>query len=224
MKLLNQANLLEQQFKEKGKQENYQEDFKLRIHRSLSWLKKASLAEDLDIQFISLWISFNAAYANEVSDISGDRNTFFEFLRKICELDTQRNIYTIIWTSFNQQFKELLNTPYTFQPFWDYHNGKRSESDYLRMFVGAKRKAEIALKNKETHVALQIIFSHLYTLRNQIVHGGATFSSKVNRKQLSESCEILSLLIPAIIEVMMQNHNEINWGKPFYPVIKDDNV
>ena len=37
--------------------------FTLRIHRALSWLKRAEAAgEDDDVAFICLWIGFNAAY------------------------------------------------------------------------------------------------------------------------------------------------------------------
>lgn len=197
----------------------YSDDFRLRIHRALSWLKSANELENLDHKFITMWIAFNAAYANEISSITGDRNTFFDFLEKICGLDKKEKIHSLIWDSYSHPFEKLLDTPYTFQPFWDFHNGKRSFSDWERMFHGAKRKAQLALKNKETHVALQIIFSHLYTLRNQILHGGSTFNSSANRTQLKESCDLLSALIPIILDIMMKNHNEMDWGQPFYPYI-----
>src|SRR5262249_46571787 len=34
----------------------------LRVHRSRSWLRKARKADDLDSQFVFLWIAFNALY------------------------------------------------------------------------------------------------------------------------------------------------------------------
>lgn len=198
---------------------DYSDNFRLRIHRSLSWLRSSNEIDSLDHKFITQWIAFNAAYANEISTITGDRNTFFEFLKKVCDLDKEEEIYSVIWDNYSQSFEKLLDTPYTFQPFWDFHNGKRSESDWERMFYGAKRKAQFALKNRETHIALQIIFSHLYTLRNQIMHGGSTFNSKANRAQLKESCDLLNVLIPIILNIMMKNHNEMDWGQPFYPYI-----
>ena len=78
----------------------------------------------------------------------------------------------------------------------------------------------MALKKGETHIVLQIIFSHLYTLRNQLMHGGATYNSSVNRKQLLETCHILSKLIPMILQIMLENPDNPYWGKPFYPVVK----
>lgn len=200
--------------------ETFTENFRLKIHRSLSWLEKAGSVEDSDIQFITLWISFNAAYADELSDISGDRNAFREFLKQICQLDKSRSIHQFIWQDEGGYIHKLLDTPYTFQPFWDFHNGQKSQSDWERMLYGAKKKADIALKNGETHIVLQIIFSHLYTLRNQLIHGGSTYNSSANRKQLYEACHILSNLIPMILLIMLENSDNNYWGKPFYPLIK----
>ena len=42
---------------------NFKEEFSTRIHRSLSWIKRAEMeSEDSDASFIFLWIAFNAAY------------------------------------------------------------------------------------------------------------------------------------------------------------------
>ncbi|MBN6077491.1 hypothetical protein HYE59_08110 [Aggregatibacter actinomycetemcomitans] len=219
--MLQTANTLQLTRYYKENRNNFNENFRLKIHRALSWLNSANELENLDYKFITQWIAFNAAYANEISSISGDRNTFFEFLKKVCDLDEEEKIHSVIWNAYSEPFEKLLDTPYTFQPFWDFYNGKRSESDWERMFHGAKRKAQFALKNKETHVVLQIIFSHLYTLRNQILHGGSTFNSSANRTQLKESCDLLGALIPIILDIMMKNHCEMDWGKPFYPYIQD---
>jgi hypothetical protein len=34
-----------------------------------------------------------------------------------------------------------------------------------------------------------------------------------------DGCQILLALIPAIIEIVLNNSNN-DWGKPFYPVVK----
>ena len=51
----------------------------VRVHRCLSWLNRAEQAnEDCDAAFIFFWISFNAAYAEEINDgaIIGERSAF----------------------------------------------------------------------------------------------------------------------------------------------------
>jgi hypothetical protein len=40
----------------------------------------------------------------------------------------------------------------------------------------------------------------------------------VNRDQLRDGVAILSVLMPVVIDIMMDNADE-EWGKPFYPVV-----
>lgn len=206
----------------KKKRETFNESFRLRIHRSLSWLKQAEQIEELDFKFISLWIAFNAAYAREIEDIPiGDKATFNEFIMRICALDEEHQVYNLIWQKFSGSIRLLLDNKYIFQPFWDFHNGKISETEWEKAFFLAKDKLLYALEEKKTDKVLTGLFQRLYTLRNQILHGGSTFNSKVNREQVKYGCNILSFLIPVMLEIMMKHHDDIEWGKPFYPVINN---
>ena len=65
------------------------------------------------------------------------------------------------------------------------------------------------------------MFDRLYTLRNQIIHGGATYSSQANRSQLKDACRILTSLLPLILHIMQQ-HPDYAWGKPYYPFVNGD--
>ena len=198
------------------------DSFRLRIHRSLSWLKQAEQTKELDFKFISLWIAFNAAYAREIEDIPiGDKATFNEFIMRICALDEEYQVYNLIWQKFSGSIRLLLDNKYIFQPFWDFHNGKISETEWEKAFFLAKDKLLYALEEKKTDKVLTGLFQRLYTLRNQILHGGSTFNSKVNREQIKDGCNILSFLIPVMLEIMMKHHDDIEWGKPFYPVINN---
>ena len=72
---------------------------------------------------------------------------------------------------------------------------------------------------KDTAKILMIVFDRLYVLRNQMVHGGATWNSSVNRSQVRDGVSILSSLLPIFIDIMLENH-DYDWGQPLYPVIK----
>ena len=63
---------------------------------------------------------------------------------------------------------------------------------------------------------LSFVFDRLYVLRNQLVHGGATWNSAVNRDQVRDGASILGFLMPVFVDVMMDNPHE-DWGRPFYP-------
>lgn len=210
--------VLEEIFKNK-KPEN-SDYFNLRIHRGLSWLKKAiQLGDDLDLKFIALWISFNSIYARD-SDLIQDKQTFREFVYKICQADDEHKIYNIIWEKFSHTVRLLLDNPYIFQAFWDYQNEKISQSAWKEDFEKEKQKVHATLQNKDTVQILMILLNRLYTLRNQLVHGGATYRSSVNRAQLTDACSLLMALMPVFICLLIENSADLDLGKPFYPVVQ----
>ncbi|AYO56242.1 HEPN domain-containing protein [Acinetobacter wuhouensis] len=204
----------------KSKKVENSEQFNLRIQRGLSWFKKAvQLDDDLDLKFISLWIGFNAVYAQELMNPS-DPQGFEQFLGKVCQFDQQQKIYHLIWDKLNQSVRVLLVNPYVFQSFWDFQNKKISQTDWKGCFDLEKRRVHQALQSKDTVDLLFVIFNRLYTLRNQLMHGGATYKSSLNRKQLQDACHILVALLPAFIHILLEHSKDLDLGKPFYPVVQ----
>ena len=75
------------------------------------------------------------------------------------------------------------------------------------------------LQNPNRSVELiQLVMRRLYQMRNQLIHGGATYQSRVNRDQVRDSANLLGKLIPLIIEIMIDNPDEA-WGDIYYPVV-----
>ena len=79
----------------KTKQRKIRSDFPkelgLCVHRCLSWLNRAEQAgDDGDAVFIFLWISFNAAYAEEITDYVtlGERSDVGGILRRCPDIDS----------------------------------------------------------------------------------------------------------------------------------------
>lgn len=212
---------LKQRFKEK--QAEYSESTAIRIHRALSWLHKAETThkEDIDSQFIYLWISFNSAYAQELDYDLAESENFNFFIQHILALDKQETIHQTLFKEFTQAIRLLLDNKYVYQPFWNYYNQNGNESaDWETQFTKSKHAAQISLLNKETGKLMSIIFSRLYTLRNQILHGGATYGSRANRDQLKDACKILSHLMMNIVEIMIQSPQSFT-GQAIYPYIKE---
>ena len=81
-----------------------------------------------------------------------------------------------------------------------------------------KRRFNLALANKDTKVVLSMLFDRLYVLRNQLMHGGSTWNSSINRDQVRDGARILGFLVPIFVELMMDNP-DVAWGHPYYPVI-----
>ncbi len=214
--------MLHEQLKDKQRKlrDNFPEGLALRVHRALSWLDKSEQCYlDQDCQFIFLWVSFNAAYAQDTECLNfNETQSFSHFLEKLDALDSQNRIYNLLWHEFPKSIRILLNNKFVFQPFWQFHNGQIEELEYKQRFNDAKRVANVALANKATAKLTSIVLQRLYTLRNQLIHGGATWNSSANREQLKDAVQFLSQLVPFIIDIMMDNPNEL-WGDAHYPLI-----
>jgi len=55
-------------------------------------------------------------------------------------------------------------------------------------------------------------WSRLYTLRNQLLYGGATWNGAVNRSQISQGAEIMGQVVPIVIYLMMNDYQRV-WGE-----------
>ena len=75
-------------------------------------------------------------------------------------------------------------------------------------------------RTNETTAVLKGLFSRLYVLRNQLLHGGATWRSSVNRTQVGDGARIMYFLVPIFIDVMLDNPEE-DWGAPRFPVVNE---
>ena len=206
------------------------DNFALRIHRAISWGMRAEREiEDDDVRFILLWIGFNAAYVKD-SDIfyntntdtknSSQRNFFKTYFDALIELDSNSRIYDAVWDRFKHEVRILLDNKYIFEPFWKHHHNIPNYNNWQERFEKSKRVIGFAIdKREKTALILSTIFDRLYVLRNQLMHGSATWDSSINRNQVRDGAKIMGWLLPLFIDIMMDNPNE-NWGQPPYPVIE----
>jgi hypothetical protein len=187
----------------------------------LSWLHRAEQeASDPDAQFIFLWIAFNAAYAQEISEREdfSEHRVQLDFLQRLIDCDREQQLYMLVWEQFSGPIRLLIDNEYVFQPFWDYQKGRLEEQTWQQRFAASKHAAHQALRDVDTRKILAVMFDRLYCLRNQLVHGGATWNSGVNRSQVKDGANILGQFVPLTILLMMQ-HPRMNWGEPSYPVL-----
>ncbi|HSH84656.1 MAG TPA: hypothetical protein VK979_05805 [Guyparkeria sp.] len=206
--------------RQRAERDNYPENLGLRVHRALSWLQRAELADDLDGQFIFLWVAFNAAYANEIDGERGrpERQAFVDFLQKLQELDSDGLLDQLVWQEFPKSIRLLLDNRYVFGSFWEWQKGNIDAATWEERLKNGKAAANLALAEQNTATVLAIVLRRTYVLRNQIIHGGATWNSRVNRDQVRDCVRLLGQLVPAMIEIMMNNPDTL-WGDASYPVV-----
>lgn len=198
----------------------------LRTYRAISWFERAAkehAANDLDVAFVLYWIAFNAAYASDVHDesVGHEQSAFRKYFGKLISLDKERAIHDAIWERFSGPVRVLMENKYLYDLFWHHANGKPGCAHWERKFSKEKESALRKLAEGRAGATLSILFRRLYTLRNQLVHGGATWNSSINRDSVRDGAAILAFLIPNFIAIMLDNPRE-DWGPPYYLPLLDD--
>lgn len=64
-----------------------------------------------------------------------------------------------------------------------------------------------------------MLFGRLDVLRNQLMHGGATWNSGTNRDQLRDDAAILQNVVPVMVNLMI-DAPRADLGVLMYPVIE----
>lgn len=196
------------------------ETFRIRMHRAISWLTCAEKqSSDIDLRYLTLWIALNSCYAidSTESNQKSEREKFRKFIVSLITNDNESRISKLLWEKFSGPIQLLIKNQYAFKPFWDYQRGEIK--DWKNFHQSSIQDSMDYLSKNNTSGLLDIILDRLYVLRNQLIHGGATYKSEINRTQLKDGTRILEMLIPIIIDIMLQNPNE-DWGRILYPVIK----
>jgi hypothetical protein len=191
----------------------------IRLHRSISWVKCAEeSANNSDLKFITLWIAFNACYAdNDNHDTSlTEKKRFKDFIEKLVMLDKDELFFKLLWHKFSGPVRLLIDNKFAYKQFWDAQRGEKV--DWERLFNQSKIDSRNYLAHQQVAELLGLVLDRLYTVRNQLIHGGATYKSKLNRSQVKDASQILEFLMPIIIDIMITNINE-DWGVINYPVI-----
>lgn len=213
----------------KAKQRRLRERFnpalRLRTWRAISWIQSAEKAgggPDEAAAFISYWIAFNAAYAqlSQWQQRSQEKELYRSYLNRIVRLDTKGVIRDAVWKQCFRRIETLLDNQFVYQPFWHHRHGEPGHEDWCKWFDCERNNVYRKYMEEDTAAVLRKLFGRLYVLRNQLMHGGATWGGKVNRRQVGDGAAIMGALVPHFVDLMM-DHPDEDWGEPPYPVDVD---
>lgn len=182
------------------------ENWRVRIHRALSWLQRAEREpDDDDARFLFLWIALNAAYAREFGFEQSERKQARQFIDYLVARDRDGRLHQVLFEQFTGPVRTLLENRYVFEPFWRALRDHDSSNAWKHKFDHARALAMRALIEHRTGHVLSTVADRLYVLRNQIVHGGATWKGAANRQQVRDAATILGALMPVIVDLMIEN-------------------
>ena len=211
-----------------------------RMRRALTWLEAANQFDtSADERFIFMWVSFNAVYGDEPlsGDEEDDSKKMMGFLGKVKRHGDP--LLRAVISEHKKDFIAVLENRYMNRFFWkwvreqednkEYEHGLMFYHDHWnRSGTGSKflKKNRRLVHNTGHAEFLRQVFWHLYTLRNQLLHGGATYRSSINRDSIKAGNKALALLLPVILEIIfthIKNNPETNeWGRVWYPHFRPD--
>ncbi len=199
--------------------DEHDESTRVRLHRALSWIGRAeSEQDDHDARFVFLWIAFNAAYANEVALDGRARDQLAVFFNRLVTLDARERMASLLLSQFTGPIRTMIRNKYVFEPFWRALREHDSSGRWETRFKDDNQLAMRAVMEGGTEHVLAVVFDRLYVLRNQLVHGGATWNSRVNREQVRDGSNLLMSLVPLLVELMIE-HPHGGYGEILYPVL-----
>lgn len=195
------------------------EALRVRIHRAISWLGRAEQEpDDHDARYIFLWIAFNAAYASEFGFEQKEREQVRRFIEHLLALDAEQQLHRTLFGQFSGPIRTLVDNRFVFEPFWRAMREHDASQAWETSFAAAKKRALDAVMRNDTATLLSIVLDRLYVLRNQLIHGGATWNGSTNRAQVKDGAAILGVLVPVIVGLMMQGGDE-DFGEVAFPVV-----
>lgn len=144
------------------------------------------------------------------------------FVTHLIALDRQRLLHAVLFERFSGPVRNLLNNKFVYAPFWRAMADHAASQRWKVSFEESKQLAMRALMENATDVCLMLVLERLYVLRNQLVHGGVTWNSSVNRDQVRDGVRLLSTLVPLMLSLMLEADSEQQaFGPIAYPPLPD---
>lgn len=202
--------------------------FRVRMRRADAWLKRAVSereAGDLDVAFVLYWIAFNAAFATDVSpDFASEavetRKEIRNYFETLLDSDDSRAIEGAIRANAGR-VRALVANRYLYERYWRFLNRKSQNTRWKREFDKDTTCVRDALSRTDDDAGtaaakvLDIVFQRLKTLRNQLVHGGATWGGARNRDSVEHGTHLMAALVPVFVEITRSKPG-VDWGRPYY--------
>ena len=198
-----------------------------RLRRAKSWLRRSKDAKDDTERFIFLWIAFNAAYGRETRPLDSpvEYKKFNRFLQEILKRDDDGVLEEKICHTHSVLIHNLLKNRYIFFPFWEAVRGSTDGRGWKARFAESNRSVLHPTGKRDAGDVLVTLFMRLYTLRNQIIHGGATFAKGWGQDQVRDGSRIMESLVPPILEIMRADIKETPesdaWEPVMFPRVND---
>lgn len=190
-----------------------------RVRRSLSWLRRAAELSDEDRppRFVDLWIALNALYgqARYAKEFRPrEREDFMEFVQRLAKPRSAKSQLGQLLSKkhFQVRSRELIQNKYLWNEWWSKDLDKYREKSGAGLIHFEK-----SLRNGDAATFLSCLFERLQVLRNQIVHGSSSASTRKSRDALYPAILLLEEILPEFIRLMLREGQDTDWPPVPYP-------
>lgn len=196
----------------------------IRFHRACSWLQcgeDALARSDYDVALMSQWVAFNALYGQwnaETREPMPDILSWRTFLSKVLNLD--RDVFlgrTLL--QYKAMVMKVFSDQFLSKNFWQQpsENGDKQTEK-------VSRRATDWYRDKNWSRIMHQLTERIYFLRCQLVHGAATYNSKLNRDAIRYCTLVLDPLVRSYLRVLIGYGADEDWGSMCYPPLQWDAV
>ena len=192
----------------------------IRIHRALSWLNRADQCDrdDLDISILCRWMAFNALYGQwDLHDKQplSERESWRVFADRIMDMDHQERLPFVLRRQ-QARIRNMFANKYLNPRLWRGHviANHQAKDHYVTKYQQWRQQ-------KEWINIFDELLERIYLIRCQLVHGAATYQSKLNRENVNDCNIMLEELLNTLCGIMFDNGLEEDWGIMCYPPLKN---
>ena len=189
----------------------------IRLHRAISWLTAAErYKDDTDVAFMCFWNCYEATY--QIEDPQRFNRNYEamerERLTKVVKIDKSNELLIIMLQGYKEYLYEIFANKYLSKRYYEWKLGY--VKDWERQFTQDLKEARAALTRNDTAKLLDFSLFRLGTLRNQMLHGSATYQGSINRETLDKANSFMSEIMPKMVEIMLTGNG---WGEIQYDIL-----
>jgi hypothetical protein len=200
-------------------------ELRIRIHRACKALQVAESLDAVesnedapDAGLVFRWVALNALYGSwdEGKGMpTSDRTAVDRFTSDLCRIDAEGRMQATL-QAIAEPAKELLASPFLHTHFW-----KDPEWEHVRPKRRNAAKFRDELRENRPSAGLYSVLMAIYFLRCQIIHGGATIGSRMNRVTVEPAAEILCVIAGQAVAIVIDHWSEMNFGPLCYPPVRE---
>jgi len=198
--------------------ENYS-DNAIRMHRAISWLFACEEQANDDLAFLSAWIGFNSCYSVPPKTMGEtEYGRMWDFMNELLSQDRDHLVSSYVFDEQVGLIDSLMANQYLFRHFWiSIHS---QEEGWEIEYADNNTRMLIDRDTTNTLNHCSNILQRVYVLRNQVIHGAATYESSMNRDQMHVCTLFMRGFLLRIINVMIAKPHH-DWGQINYPPLPE---